>query len=83
MNHGTKFCRLCLKLLLPTIINVFTPILSLSEGLAGIAWVPSNNMLFFPLTYKTPLAFPHMFSRYFYSYTILSDSLSLSLASKG
>jgi hypothetical protein len=32
--------------------NVFTPILSLSEGRAGIAWVPSNNMLFFPLRYN-------------------------------
>jgi hypothetical protein len=47
--------------------NVFTLILSLSEGRAGIAWVPSNKMLFFP----------QMFSLYFYSYTILSDSLSL------
>jgi hypothetical protein len=28
--------------------NVFTPILSLSEGQAGIAWVPTNKMLFFP-----------------------------------
>jgi hypothetical protein len=62
MNHGTKFCR----------PNVFTPI-----GRAGIAWVPSNKMLFFPLRYKAPLAFPQMFSRSFYSYTILSDSLSL------
>jgi hypothetical protein len=30
--------------------NVFTPILSLSEGRAGIAWVPSNKMLFPPQT---------------------------------
>jgi hypothetical protein len=52
----------------------FTPILSSSEGRAGIAWVPSNKMLFFPLRYKAPLAFPQMFSLYFYSYTILSDS---------
>jgi hypothetical protein len=57
--------------------NVFTPILSLSEGRAGIAWVPSNKMLFFLLRYKAPLVFPQMFSLYFYSYTILSDSLSL------
>jgi hypothetical protein len=57
--------------------NVFTPILTLSEGQAGIAWAPSNKMLFFPLRYKAPLAFPQMFSLYFYSYTILSDSLSL------
>jgi hypothetical protein len=64
--------------------NVFTPILSLSEGRAGIAWVPSNKMFFFPLRHKAPLAFPQMFSLFFYSYTILSDSLSLSFsASKG
>jgi hypothetical protein len=60
--------------------NVFTPILSLSEGRAGIAWVPSNKILFFPLRYKAPLAFPQIFSLYFYSYTVLSDSLSLSLS---
>jgi hypothetical protein len=58
--------------------NVFTAILPLSEGRAGIAWVPSNKILFFPLRYKAPLAFPQMFSLYFYSYTLLSDSLSLS-----
>jgi hypothetical protein len=57
--------------------NVFTPILSLSEGRAGIAWVPSNKMLFFPLRHKVLLAFPQMFSIFFYSYTILSDSFSL------
>jgi hypothetical protein len=38
--------------------NVFTPILSLSEGRAGIAWVPSNKIFFFPLRYKAPFAFP-------------------------
>jgi hypothetical protein len=37
-------------------------------------------MLFFPLRYKAPFAFPQMFSLFFYSYTILSDSLSLSLS---
>jgi hypothetical protein len=57
--------------------NVFNPILPLSEGRAGIAWVPSNEMLFFPLRYNAPLAFPQMFPLFFYSYTILSDSLSL------
>jgi hypothetical protein len=60
--------------------NVCTPILSLSEGRAGIAWVPSNKMLFSP-SYKAPLAFPQVFSLYFYSYTVLSDSLSLLLQS--
>jgi hypothetical protein len=40
-------------------------------------------MLFSPLRYKAPLAYPQMFSLYFYSYTILSDSLSLSSALRG
>jgi hypothetical protein len=30
--------------------NVFSPNLSLSEGRAGIDWVPSNKMLFLPLS---------------------------------
>jgi hypothetical protein len=30
--------------------NVFALIISLSEGRAGIAWVPSNKMLFLPPT---------------------------------
>jgi hypothetical protein len=47
---------------------VFTPILPLSEGRAGIAWVPSNKMLFFPLRYKAPLVFPHMFFLFFFGY---------------
>jgi hypothetical protein len=51
--------------------NVFTPILPLSEGRAGIAWEPSNKMLFFPLRYKAAFAFPQMFSLYFFSSTIL------------
>jgi hypothetical protein len=33
--------------------NVFTPILSLSEGRAGIAWVPSKKMIFFHLRYPS------------------------------
>jgi hypothetical protein len=56
--------------------NVFTPILSLSEGRANIAWVPSNK-IFFSLRYKASLAFPQIFSLHFYSSTILPDSLSV------
>jgi hypothetical protein len=59
--------------------NVFTHILSLSEGRAGIAWVPYNKMLFFPLRYKAPLAFPQMFSLYFYSYYHFWLSLTFTL----
>jgi hypothetical protein len=59
--------------------NVFTLILSLSEGRASITWVPSNKILFFPPpSYIKCLSLPppQMFSLYFCSYTILPDSLS-------
>jgi hypothetical protein len=60
--------------------NVFTPILPLSEGRAGIAWVPSNKMLFFPLRYKAPLAFlPDVFSLLLLLYCPFRLSLSLRL----
>jgi hypothetical protein len=49
--------------------NVFTPILSLSEGRAGIAWAPSNKMLFLPLRYKA----------YFLTSTLILSFLTLSL----
>jgi hypothetical protein len=38
--------------------NVFTPILPLSEGRAGIVWVPSLKMLFFPPSDIKRLRFP-------------------------
>jgi hypothetical protein len=77
INYGTKFCRLCLKLLLPTILTsslAFYPYQKDERALPGYLLTRSS---FFPLRYKAPLAFPQMFSLYFYSYTILSDSLSL------
>jgi hypothetical protein len=77
MNHGKKNLPSLSQASTTHHPNVFTPILSLSEGRAGIAWEPSNKMLFFPFRYKAPLAFPQMFSLYFYSYIILSDSFSL------
>jgi hypothetical protein len=62
--------------------NVFTPILPLSEGQAGIAWVPSNKMLFFPSDIKRLSLSPRCFL--FSSTLILSFlTLSLSSASKG
>jgi hypothetical protein len=56
--------------------NVFTPILYLSEGRRALPGYLITRCSFFPLRHKAPLAFPQMFSLYFYSYTILSDSLS-------
>jgi hypothetical protein len=61
--------------------NAFTSILSLSEGRVGIAWIPSNKMLFLlPSDIKRLSLLPQMFSHYFYSSTIIPDSLSLSLS---
>jgi hypothetical protein len=80
MNNGTKFCRLS-QAFTTHYPNVFTPILALSEGRAGIAWASSNKLLiFFPSDIKRLSLSPQMFSLFFYSYTILSDSLSLSSA---
>jgi hypothetical protein len=46
--------------------NVFTPILSLSEGRAGIAWLPSNKMFFLPPSDIKRLSLsPQIFSLYF------------------
>jgi hypothetical protein len=83
MNHGTKFCRLCLKPLLPTILTssfTFSPYQKDERALPGYLLTRCS---FFPLRYKAPFAFPQMFSLFFYSYTILSDSLSLCSSSKG
>jgi hypothetical protein len=66
MNHGTKFCRLS-QASTAHHPNVFTPILSLSEGRCS----------FPPSDIKRLLFSPQMFSLYFYSYTILFDSLSV------
>jgi hypothetical protein len=76
MNHGTKILPSLSQAFTTHNHNVFTPILPLSEGRTGIAWVSSNKMLFSPSDIKRLSLFPQMFSLFFYSYTILSDSLS-------
>jgi hypothetical protein len=55
--------------------NVFILILSLSEGRAGIAWVPSNKMLFFLLRYKAVTLSPTCF---LFSSTLILSFLTLS-----
>jgi hypothetical protein len=79
MNHGTKFCRLCLKLLLRTILTCSLPFYPYQKDKRALPGYLLTRCSFFPLRYKAPLAFPQMFFLYFYSYTILFDSLSLSL----
>jgi hypothetical protein len=57
--------------------NVFTPILPLSEWRAGIAWVPSNKMLFFsPSDNKRLSLSPRCF---LFSSTFILSFLTLSL----
>jgi len=82
MNHGTKFCRLCLKPLLPTILTSSLPFYPYQKDERALPGFLLTRCSFFPLRYKAPLAFPQMFSLYFYSYTILSDSLSLSASNQ-
>jgi hypothetical protein len=55
--------------------NVFTPILPLSEGRAGIAWVPSNKMCFSPSDIKRLSLSPRCFL-FSSTHTVLSDSFS-------
>jgi hypothetical protein len=57
--------------------NVFTPILSLSEGRAGIAWVPSNKMLFSPSYIKRLSLFPRCF---LFTSTLMLSFLTFSLS---
>jgi hypothetical protein len=79
MNHGTKFCRLCLKLLLPTILTSSLPFYPYQKDERALPGCLLTRCSFSPLRYKAPLAFPQMFSLFFCSYTILSDSLSVRL----
>jgi hypothetical protein len=59
------------------LLNIFYKPL-VFNGRAGIAWVHTTTMPPPPQPrYKAPLAFPQIFSLYFYSYTIFPDSLSL------
>jgi hypothetical protein len=81
MNHGTKFCRLCLKLSPPTTLTSSLPFYHQDER--ALPGYPLTRCSFFPFRYKAPLAFPQMFYLYFYSYTTLPDSFSLSSASNG
>jgi hypothetical protein len=57
--------------------NVFTPILSLSEGRAGIAWVPCNKMLFFALDIKGLSLSPRCF---LFTSTLILSFLTVSLS---
>jgi hypothetical protein len=79
MNYETKFCRLCLKLSPPTILTSSLPFYPYQKDRRALPGYLLTRCSFFPLRYKAPLAFPQMCSLFFYSYTILSDSLSLRL----
>jgi hypothetical protein len=61
-------------------VNVFALILSMREGRAGIAWIPSNKLLFFPISQEIKsLAIPQNFL--FASTLILLLLFSLSFSS--
>jgi hypothetical protein len=73
INHGTKFCRL--KPLLPTILTYSLPFYPYQRDERALPGYLLTRCSFYPLRYKAPLAFTQMFSLFFYSYTILYDSL--------
>jgi hypothetical protein len=80
----SQFRRLCYQALTTYHPNIFTLILSLSEGRAGIAWEPSNFYCSFslPSRNKVSVSSPQHFL--FVSTILLSFlTLSLSSASKG
>jgi hypothetical protein len=61
-------------------LNVFISILSLSEGRASIAWVPSNKMFFLPLSDIKRLSLSP--SCFFFTSTLLLSFLTMSLFSQ-
>jgi hypothetical protein len=60
--------------------NVFTPILPLSEGRAGIYWVPSNKILFLPPSDIKRLSLPPYPRCFLFTSTLPLSSLTLSLS---
>jgi hypothetical protein len=83
MNFRTKFRRLCLKLLLPTILTSSLPFYPYQKDERALPGYFLTRRSFSPSDIKRLSLSSHIFSLYFYSYTILSDSLSLSPALKG
>jgi hypothetical protein len=80
-----EFCllsRLCLKLLLPTILTSSLPFYPYQKDEWALPGYPLTTCSFFPPRYKAPLAFPEMFSLRFYSSTIRPDSLFVLLSFK-
>jgi hypothetical protein len=77
MNHGTKIPSSLSQAFTTHHPNVFTLILSLSEGRAGIAWVPSYNM-HFPPDINHPSLTPNVF--FFVLLFCYPSRLSLSLS---
>jgi hypothetical protein len=77
MNYGTKFCRFSLKLLLPTILTSSVPFYPYQKDERALPGYLLTGCSFSPSDIKRLSLSPQMFSLFFYSYTILSDSLSL------
>jgi hypothetical protein len=76
MDYGTKFCRLCLKLLLPTILTSSLPFYPYQKDERALPGYLLTRCSFSPSDIKRRSLSP-TFSLYFYSFSILSDSLSL------
>jgi hypothetical protein len=77
MNYGTKFCRLCLKLLLPTILTCSLPFYPYQKDERALPGYLLTRCSFFSLRHKAPLAFPRCF---LFSSTLILSFLTLSLS---
>jgi hypothetical protein len=69
MNHGTKFCRLCLKLLPPTILTSSLPFYPYQKDERALPGYLLTRWSFFPLRYRIKrLSLSPRCFLFFYSY---------------
>jgi hypothetical protein len=83
MAHGTKFYRLCLKLLLPTILKSSLPFSPYQKDERALPGYLLTRCSFSPSDIKGLSLFPRCFiftSTLILSFLTLSPSLSLSLS---
>jgi hypothetical protein len=77
MNHGTKFCRLCLKLLLPTILTSSLPFYPYQKDEWALPGYLLTRCSFFPSDIKHLSLSPRCF---LFTSTLILSFLTLSLS---
>jgi hypothetical protein len=78
MNHGTKFCRLCLKLLLPTILTSWLPFYPYQKDERALPGYLLTRCSFSPSDIKRLSLSPRCF---LFTSTLILSFLTLSLSS--